>query len=188
MRLRFLAAMVAVVVGVAPICAEESPYRGLESREVKALSEQQIAGYLGGKGMGLALAGELNGYPGPKHVLDLASSLELSSTQRSEVQRIFETMQSEAIALGRRIVAAETSLESAFSDGSIDPELLRKSTEEIGVLQGRLRAVHLQAHLETKAILSSAQVQKYVELRGYDPDDPDDHNDHSAMEHRGQGH
>ena len=37
--------------------------------------------------MGLALAGELNGYPGPKHVLELAAELDLSEDQRRAVQR-----------------------------------------------------------------------------------------------------
>ena len=33
--------------------------------------------------MGLALAAELNGYPGPSHVLELADKLELSAEQRA---------------------------------------------------------------------------------------------------------
>jgi hypothetical protein len=41
------------------------PYAGLEARAIKALSEQQIADLEAGRGMGMALAAELNGYPGP---------------------------------------------------------------------------------------------------------------------------
>ena len=41
------------------------PYAGLEQRAVKALSEQQIADLRAGRGMGLALPAELNGYPRP---------------------------------------------------------------------------------------------------------------------------
>ena len=51
-----------------------SPYVGLEAREIKALSEEQRQELLDGHGMGLALAAELNHYPGPKHVLELAPS------------------------------------------------------------------------------------------------------------------
>jgi hypothetical protein len=41
----------------------QSPYVGQEFREIKALSPQEISDYLSGKGMGLAKAAELNGYP-----------------------------------------------------------------------------------------------------------------------------
>jgi hypothetical protein len=165
-----------------PLSAQEGPYGGLESRGIKALSEEQIAGYLGGKGMGLALSGELNGYPGPKHVLELAGNLELSSPQRAAVERVFEGMQSQAIALGKSIVAAESALDTSFANGSISPELLEKTVEEIGLLHGQLRTVHLLAHLETKALLTDSQVQKYVELRGYGDSEP------STMKHHGHGH
>ena len=38
--------------------------------------------------MGLALAAELNGYPGPRHVLDLADQLGLTPEQQVEAQRL----------------------------------------------------------------------------------------------------
>ena len=47
------------------LAQSQQPYAGLEGRSVKALSEQQIADLRAGRGMGLALAAELNGYPGP---------------------------------------------------------------------------------------------------------------------------
>ncbi|MDP2956413.1 MAG: hypothetical protein Q8N53_08320 [Longimicrobiales bacterium] len=40
--------------------------------------------------MGMARPAELNGFPGPRHVLDLADLLALAPDQRSEVQGIFE--------------------------------------------------------------------------------------------------
>ena len=48
------------------------PYAGLDVRAVKALSDVQIADLRAGRGMGLALPAELNGYPGPTHVLEHA--------------------------------------------------------------------------------------------------------------------
>ena len=50
----------------------QPPYAGMQARPIKALSEQQVADLAAGRGMGLALAAELNGYPGPSHVLELA--------------------------------------------------------------------------------------------------------------------
>jgi hypothetical protein len=57
---------------------ERSAYAGLETRDIKALSAQQLADLQAGRGMGLAIAAELNGYPGPLHVFELADSLGLS--------------------------------------------------------------------------------------------------------------
>jgi hypothetical protein len=64
----------------------QSPYAGMQTRPVKALSEQQVSDLRAGRGMGLALAAELNGYPGPMHVLELADRLDLSADQRAKVQ------------------------------------------------------------------------------------------------------
>lgn len=57
----------------------ETPYAGMQSRPIKALSDQQLSDLRAGRGMGLALAAELNGYPRPSHVLELANQLGLSS-------------------------------------------------------------------------------------------------------------
>src|SRR2546430_17587050 len=48
---------------------QHQPYAGMEPRSIKALSDQQIADLRDGRGMSLALAAELNGYPEPSHVL-----------------------------------------------------------------------------------------------------------------------
>ena len=48
-----------------------SPYAGQESRRIKSLSEQDIAELRAGRGWGLAKAAELNGMPGPAHLLEL---------------------------------------------------------------------------------------------------------------------
>ena len=167
MRTRIFVTLILAIAWLAPLSAEEGSYSGLETREIKALSEQQIAEYLAGNGMGLALPGELNGYPGPKHVIELADQLELSALQREAVDRIFQTMQSQAISVGKRIIDAESSMDTLFANGLIESGNLMAATSEIGILQGQLRAIHLQAHLETRDLLSDHQVHKYVQLRGY---------------------
>jgi hypothetical protein len=89
-----------IILGCAPLCwaAEPStPYAGQEQREIKALSAEEIEGYLSGSGMGLAKATELNHYPGPRHVLDLVVPLQLSEEQRQQTQAIFEAMRTEAV-------------------------------------------------------------------------------------------
>ena len=149
------------------VVAQESPYSEMTAREVKSLSSEQTRGYLEGGGMGMALPGELNGYPGPKHVLELRQELGLSIGQLAQVESFFDSMQQKAVQLGREIVEREAGLDALFASGEIDEASLSRLTEEIGRLNGRLRGVHLRAHLETAAALSPNQRQRYSQLRGY---------------------
>ncbi len=68
----------ALLLTSAAVANAQTPYAGMQTRPIKALSEQQMADLSAGRGMGLALAAELNGYPGPVHVLELADKLNLS--------------------------------------------------------------------------------------------------------------
>lgn len=149
------------------LAQDPSPYVGRESREIKALSPEQIEDLLAGEGMGYALAAELNHYPGPRHVLALADSLELSPEQRTEVEAIGARMRERAIDLGRRIVDAEAALDRLFASTEIDAASLERQAAEIARLEGELRAAHLRAHLETRGVLSEKQVADYDRLRGY---------------------
>jgi len=79
---------------------------GMQTRPIKALSEQQVADLGAGRGMGLALAAELNGYPGPSHVLELADRLELSADQRARVQTLFDSMEERGVADRCKIAGA----------------------------------------------------------------------------------
>lgn len=151
----------------APAPAAASPYAGQETRAIKALAPQEVRDLRAGAGMGLAKAAELNHYPGPRHVLELAEPLTLSEKQRAATEAIFAAMQARAIALGEALLAEEQALDAAFASGAIDTATLRTHTAEIGRLQGELRAVHLAAHLEVKVLLSPAQVSAYDRLRGY---------------------
>jgi hypothetical protein len=145
----------------------QSPYAGQESREIKSLSAQEISDYLSGKGMGLAKAAELNGYPGPAHVLEFAAELKLSADQKAKTEALFKRMQGTAIPLGKELVAEERALDRLFASHSVTPETLKTSLARIATLQGQVRQVHLQAHLEQIALLRPEQVQEYNRLRGY---------------------
>jgi len=138
----------------------QTPYAGMQTRPIKALSEQQIADLGAGRGMGLALAAELNGYPGPSHVLELADKLELSAEQRASMQRLFDSMKAEATLVGASLIEQETALDRAFASQHISEAALAQLTSQIGETQGRLRAVHLKYHLTTRALLSPAQRER----------------------------
>ena len=73
-----------------------SPYAGLESREIKSLSEVDLEDLRLGRGWGLALAAELNGVPGPAHLLELEAELDLNTGQVAAIEDIFAAMQAEA--------------------------------------------------------------------------------------------
>jgi Spy/CpxP family protein refolding chaperone len=164
---RSLLAAVAVALAGGSGTAQESPYAGLDARAIKALSADEIAAYLAGDGMGLALAAELNNLPGPKHVLDLADSLGLSAAQRTAVQTTFDAMLRQAREIGAAIVAAERELDAAFAGGTLDREGLEARTARIAELRGRLRFTHLAAHLDLQGVLTEEQTERYRRLRGY---------------------
>ena len=132
-----------------------------------ALSADDVAGLREGRGMGLARAAELNRYPGPLHVIELADSLALTPAQRAETEAIRAAMLEEARALGEQILAQEEALDAVFAEARATPALVDAITAEIGALQGRLRAAHLRAHVALRAVLTPDQVAAYDRLRGY---------------------
>jgi Spy/CpxP family protein refolding chaperone len=162
-----LAMTVAASVPALAVPQTVSPYVGQETRQVKALSADEVEAYLHGDGLGMAKAGELNHYPGPKHVLQMADHLGLTAGQRRRIENVRVAMTAAAVPLGIQIVDAERALDGAFANRTIDKERLHVATARIGELQGRLRAVHLSAHLATRAILRPEQVAAYDHMRGY---------------------
>jgi hypothetical protein len=117
----------------------------MQSRTGKALSEQQVADLNEGRGMGMALAAELNGYPGPSHVLELADKLELRPDQTSAVRSLFEFMKQESIPVGTKLIEQERELDRQFASRTITPEGLRAATA---------------------ALLDPRQIELYAGLRG----------------------
>jgi Spy/CpxP family protein refolding chaperone len=158
-----------VCVITVPVLAEAPPipYAGQQTRAIKALSAEDIAALLKGEGMGFAKAAELNGYPGPRHVLDLGAQLKLTADQRQRVQAIFDRMSAAAKPLGAELIERERVLDQLFQKGDISPDRLTTETSGIAEVQGRLRSVHLSAHLETRALLTADQIATYQQLRGY---------------------
>jgi hypothetical protein len=180
---RFRIALFSFAVLLLPLLAlgqspTPSPYQGQESREIKSLSPEDVQALLKGEGWGLAKPAELNRYPGPAHVLQLAAPLDLTADQRAAVQQVFDRMHNRATDLGRRVVDLERELDQSFARQTIDEKDMERRVAEIARLLGELRAVHLRAHLETLPLLSQHQVRQYVVLRGYDSGAGD-----SAMHH-----
>lgn len=179
--LKFLSitGVVAVTVFSNVFAAQTGPYAGQEQRAIKALSPEEIDSYLSGKGAGLAKAAELNHYPGPAHVLELAEKLQLNPQQKARTEAVFKVMQAEAIRGGKALVEKEQELDRRFAVAAMTPESLGLLLEQIGKLQADVRRAHLQAHLDQRAILTKDQIAKYDALRGYTAGNAGGHSGHS---------
>jgi hypothetical protein len=168
---RPLMAMALVCAGAAQ-AETPAPYAGQQHRAIKSLSESDVAGLLVGHGAGLAKAAELNGYPGPAHVLELAKELRLSDAQAESTRVLMTQHKREASRLGTELVEAERELDGLFATRQATSEAVDRATARIGSLQAQLRAEHLRTHLAQTALLDARQVQRYAALRGYGSDAP----------------
>lgn len=180
-----IASIVVMIVGalVALVSAQEatptpSDYVELQFTDIRGLSVEEIEGYQTGAGLGYALPAELNGYPGPRHVLDLAAELDLTDEQDDAIQELYDTMLPQAIELGEDILAQEEAIELAFREGSMTDDQLKETLVEAARLEGDLRYVHLSTHLATIDILSPRQVHQYNQLRGYEAPSHEEHSGH----------
>jgi Spy/CpxP family protein refolding chaperone len=180
-RRETLLALSMVVVANAASAAGPSLYAGWQERSIKALSPQQIEDYLEGRGMSMALPAELNGYPGPRHVLELADELDLTPDQLAQTEQLFEDMRLKAIEFGEEILEGEATLDRLFASGAASEASLRNAAEALGLLNGQLRAHHLGYHLAMRDLLNPHQIQNYQRLRGYaSAAGPDEHRNHRA--------
>jgi Spy/CpxP family protein refolding chaperone len=121
---------------------------------------------LKGHGMGMASYAEENGYPGPKHTLELKDQLGLIQDQLKKTEALEKVVTSSAVAKGQEIIQAEEELNKLIEAGTMNEKLLRSKLEQVAMLRADLRFIHLQAHLRMKQILTADQIQRYKELRG----------------------
>ncbi len=143
-----------------------TPYAGQQTREISSLSADDIAALKAGEGWGLAKPAELNGYPGPAHILELAQQLNLSDAQLSAVRASYATMNAAAKTLGADLIAAEAAVDAAFRSNTTQIDL-RAALARTEAARARLRETHLSAHLDVTPLLTDEQRQRYADLRGY---------------------
>lgn len=144
-----------------------SPYAGQEQRLLKNFSAEDIRALQNGEGWGLAKAAELNGVPGPAHLLELAEEIALTAEQRDGIETIHRQMKAEAIRRGEELLALEKTLEEGFQRADLSEAALADLLQRIGAVRARLRYAHLAAHLQSAALLSAEQISRYNTLRGY---------------------
>lgn len=158
----------AALIGLPALAlAQHGNYAGQQTRDVKALSPQEIKQYHAGAGMGYARAAELNRYPGPMHVLELAERLALTPEQRAATEKLMAAHKAEARAIGINLVEAERALDQLFAKTAADEAVLADQVRKVAAIRGDYRLSHLETHRRMRALLSEAQINRYVQLRGY---------------------
>jgi len=161
-------ALIAGLLLAAPAFAQHAqPYAGQQSRPIKALSDDAVKQYLDGAGLGYAKAAELNHYPGPMHVLELADKLELTAEQRKRTAELMAQHKAEARQLGRKLVEAEQVLDELFRSGRAEQQKLAAQVKAAAAAEGEYRLSHLETHRRMRALLTDEQVARYDRLRGY---------------------
>lgn len=190
MKIPILITTISVVISsVVQADITHQPYRGFEGRDIASLSANDIEQLEAGAGWGLALPAELNGYPGPMHVLELGEELVLTDQQLRAFQSIFKEMKSEAIEAGKAFIAAERRLEQAFESGGITLNELRELVSNAEQKRADLRFIHLSRHLQSIKLLTEEQIEKYSKVRGYTSDPcqsvPEGHNPSMWRRHNG---
>ena len=150
--------------------AGHSPYAGQEDRQIKSLSNEDIAELRRGGGWGLALPAELNGVPGPVHLLELRDEIPLRPEQVARIATVFDEMKAQAIPAGERLIEGERALDAAFAARNLDDAVLRDLIGATEAARAELRFIHLSRHLAMQALLDEAQIARYNVLRGYAAD------------------
>ncbi len=192
LKLPLLACIAALTVSqvYAMESSHSSAYAGQEKRPIKSLSKDDIAELQAGAGWGLAKAAELNGVPGPRHLLEMKDQINLSNEQIASIEALFNEMNAAARELGAKLIEKERLLEQRFQNDIPNATELESLLTDIGETRSALRFVHLSAHLKTPAILSALQITQYNQLRGYTSDDPcanvpEGHNEKMWKKHNG---
>lgn len=118
-----------------------------------------------GRGFGMAFAADQNGYPGPMHALELKSHLQLTLEQEAKLHVLMQAMFSEARPKGASLLESEARLRQLFAGRTADAATVRAAVAEVEAARREVRLVHLLTHLETREILTDAQIATYTALR-----------------------
>jgi len=144
-----------------PAAASETPQAMAQHH---AFLEAEREAIERGEGFGMALAADKNGYPGPKHVLDMKKELKLTPSQEAAMVKLMAEMKTKALAKGKDVLLAEKRLEELFAQGKSEDEL-REETYRVASLRAELRWVHLATHIAAKKLLTAQQIAAYQQMR-----------------------
>ncbi len=144
--------------------SQEAPQSTQAMAQHHAFLEAEREAIERGEGFGMALAADKNGFPGPKHVLDMKKELKLTPAQEAAMQKLMSEMKEKALSKGKDVLLAEKRLEDFFAQGRSEDEL-REETYRVASLRAELRWVHLSTHLAAKKLLTVEQNAAYQQMR-----------------------
>lgn len=131
---------------------------------LKFISSQNYQYYKNGGNSDLYLIAEVNNYPSPGSVLQLAKELSLTTDQKHQVNMIHIELNRKVKEMGGFLIKEQTKLNQLFETRKIDEGSLIYYTNKIGALEGELRNAYLRAHLRTSTLLSAQQLKKYQDI------------------------
>jgi hypothetical protein len=117
--------------------------------------------------MWMGSVAELNHYPDPRQVLELAVKLGLSAEQQQATINLYDEIRPEAVRLGKQLVKQEQRLNRVFAWGQATEQNIEPIVTDIGVLQAKIRLTHLLAHIRARELLTKDQIKRYDELQGH---------------------
>lgn len=131
---------------------------------ISTITQEEMEALTNGSSSGAGRPAEVNGYPGPKRLVEHAAELGLTADQLAKVKTLNQGMKREAMELGGRIVEGETALDALLKSGSVDRKRLASLVSDIAGLRGRMRLVHLQLHFALRELLTDEQLLRYRAL------------------------
>ena len=143
------------------------PYAGQEQPSVSSLAAADLNALKKGQGWGLANPAELNGYPGPIHVLKLVERLELIKAQISQVRAIYTKTNANARHISKAFVNSEVEPDALFKTGAATPDAIQRALKKSLQFRAELRAAHLNTHNKTVQRLTQHQRHLDSQLRRY---------------------
>ena len=148
----------------AAVPSAHSQHAATEMQRHHTCLEEERASIERGEGFGMAMPADHAGYPGPRHVLDMAADLKLTAEQHAAMEKIFAAMKEKALARGKELFEAQARLEQMFRDGRPEADL-REQSFRVDTIHAELRWVHLSAHLAAQKLLTPEQIATYTRLR-----------------------
>lgn len=159
-----------LTIGLGSVDAQPSmPHAGAGSPPPHMLAEMCATAFEHnismGHGFGMAFAADQQGYPGPRHILELREHLTLTPAQEVRVQALMTAIYAESQPRSARLLDAEAKLRRVFASGQADEAAVRAAVTEVEHARTELRLVHLMTHLRTREVLTEEQRRLYHEAR-----------------------
>jgi len=101
----------------------------------------------------------------PKNVLEQWEGLNLTAEQLGKIKGIYDKLAQESDKIYRAINEKETELNELLKGTQAEEKKLRALVMEIAALFGEMRFTQIRANIETAAVLTPGQLERYKELQ-----------------------